>query len=298
MSNIEDAEFEVVSEDALALMPETGVSVEDQKAYRERMLAKAKETTADEEVSDFKYISMNNRKGTFFEGDDEIGESFMGVIVDDAFVNSYYEGGYDPDNKQPPACFGIAKVNDEMEPHETVEKPFHENCANCTNNAFGSAENGRGKACKNNRRIAVVAVSDYFEDHSSSEIKSLLESGDIVKLKNGEHTEVLKDPDEEVYLINISTTSLKNYRKYKQKLKSTIGFPIQNVVTKISLIENDKDWFEYQFEPVRICVLQEEPIIDSLTEKAHAGVMRPFNLNKEEEVKEVKKTKRTARRRN
>lgn len=295
MSNVEDADFEVIGEDALALMPETGVSVEDQKAYRERMLNKAKETTADEEISDFKYIHMNNRKGSFFEGEEEIGDEFMGVIVDDAFVNSYYEGGYDPDNRQPPSCFGIAKVNDEMVPHETVEEPFHENCANCPNNAFGSAENGKGKACKNNRRIAVVAVNDYFEDHSSSEIKALLESGDIVRLKNGEHTEVLKDPDEEVYLINISTTSLKNYRKYKQKLKSKIGFPIQNVVTKISLVENDKDWYEYNFEPVRVCVLQEEPIIDSLTDKARAGVMRPFNLSKEE-VEEVNKPKKTARR--
>lgn len=299
MPNVEDVEFEEVGSD-LMVTSEAGVSVQEEQEYRERMLAKANESTEHEISSDFQYISMNNRKGVFTmnKGEDELGDAFLGVIVNDAFVNAYYEGSYDPDSKTPPVCFAHHHLEEEMIPDDKIESPEHGDCQTCPHNQFGSASNGKGKACKNGRRIAVVAVDDEFDEYSKDEVNNLVETGKAVIANNGVVTEKITNPDEEVYLMNLSATSLKNFRDYKHKLKNKLKFPIENVVTRISLEESPKgDWFEYHFKAVRLCTSTEEPILTALSDKANKGVLRPFKIAEEEEEKEKKPKKKSIKKR-
>lgn len=76
------------------------------------------------------------------------------VIVDFVSRNMMYEGNYDPNDIQPPICFAIGPNPAKLAPSPNAPQPQAKTCAECPNNAFGSK--GAGKACKNERLLAVL----------------------------------------------------------------------------------------------------------------------------------------------
>lgn len=76
------------------------------------------------------------------------------VVVDFVARNNFYEGTYDPNNIQPPACFAIGTNPLKMVPSPNSPLPQAKTCAECPMNQFGSA--GKGKACKNERLLALL----------------------------------------------------------------------------------------------------------------------------------------------
>lgn len=98
----------------------------------------------------------------FVFGENELGLELDVVIVDFAYFNSFFGFGnvYDPDNITPPECMALSETSEDMLPHELIKQPQADACADCELNKFGSAEKGKGKACKNYIRIAVVHVDD------------------------------------------------------------------------------------------------------------------------------------------
>lgn len=80
------------------------------------------------------------------------------VILDFVLCNTYYPGKFDANNSKPPACYAFAREAEGMAPHEQVKNPQHGKCDGCEFNEFGSANEGRGKACKNSIRAACVAA--------------------------------------------------------------------------------------------------------------------------------------------
>lgn len=97
------------------------------------------------------------------------------IIVAALIENAYYEGAFDPDNPRAPVCFAFSTDGEDMAPHEKSHDPQHETCAGCPQNEFGSADKGRGKACKNVRRIAVLPLTAPFTaaDVEEAEIATL-----------------------------------------------------------------------------------------------------------------------------
>jgi hypothetical protein len=81
---------------------------------------------------------------------------FNCVILDFAAVNSYYEGIYSPTNKAPPACFAVGQEIDSLVPSAKAPKPQGADCNTCPRSQWGTGQGGRGKACKNTRRLIVV----------------------------------------------------------------------------------------------------------------------------------------------
>jgi len=72
---------------------------------------------------------------------------------------SWYDGPYDPDNAQVPACYAL----DSDEPHPDAAAPQSETCAECPKNKWGSAPPrpgsmlpGKGKACREGARVIMV----------------------------------------------------------------------------------------------------------------------------------------------
>ena len=76
------------------------------------------------------------------------------VIVDFVATNKFYEGAYDQNNIQPPVCFAIGTNPLKLVPSANSPLPQAATCAECPMNQFGSA--GAGKACKNERTLAVL----------------------------------------------------------------------------------------------------------------------------------------------
>lgn len=78
------------------------------------------------------------------------------VIVDFIAYNAWWDRAYVEGDESPPACFALG-----LEPKLLVPSPNSpvkqaESCAACEKNVFGTAPNGKGKACGNHRLLAVV----------------------------------------------------------------------------------------------------------------------------------------------
>jgi len=77
---------------------------------------------------------------------------------------TYFPDGYDPDVRQSPVCYSYYNVEDDDEgakPHPKAKEGQAKSCADCPHNEWGSANVGRGKACRESVRLALIpAVQD------------------------------------------------------------------------------------------------------------------------------------------
>lgn len=173
------------------------------------LIASSAQEQAEAEVDTIPFISPKGKKFTL--GEEKLGNILNVVILADVFDHSYYDRPYDPDTVSPPACFAINPVNSELAPHATSPVVQASSCGECPMNEFGSSSNGKGKACRNGRRLLVAAVTDGVPD--------------LVNLA----------------IINLAPTSLKSYAKYAKSLATIKKLPIWAVVTTLSF-DDDATW--------------------------------------------------------
>lgn len=103
-------------------------------------------------------IITRDKKFTLPSGECRPGPLFA-VILDHRNYNRYYVKDYDAKNPVPPDCFAIAKEFGNLSPHnhDAVPDPQADSCAGCPMGEWGSAKVGKGKACRNMVRLAIVA---------------------------------------------------------------------------------------------------------------------------------------------
>lgn len=149
---------------------------------------------------DFDRVKIPTGGGLAFEvpGDDpdspDMEKELVGVIVDHHPVNAYWENKFEGQNN-PPDCSSMDGKQG-LNPNTGEIR----NCKTCPLNQFGSAEDGRGKACKNMHRVY------------------LLRSGEMFPL-----------------LITLPPTSIKPLSNYIAKRVLAKGKRTTDVITKISL---------------------------------------------------------------
>lgn len=110
-------------------------------------------------------IGLKNKEFTLPNGQKSSGPLEC-IILDFVWFMVHYPGVYNSNNPQQPNCFAVGRENPEngaLAPHEDVKTPQGENCQTCPMNEWGSAPTGRGKACKNQRRLIIVPP-DFDED--------------------------------------------------------------------------------------------------------------------------------------
>lgn len=121
------------------------------------------------------------------------------VIVDFVAGNYFYEGAYDPNNITPPACFAIGTNPTQLSPSDNSPVRQSDNCATCPMNQFGS--DGKGKACKNSRLLALLPVD--------------------------------ADADTPIMVLKVSPTGLKAYDSYVASVARSFQVPPLGVVTEV-----------------------------------------------------------------
>lgn len=124
------------------------------------------------------------------------------IILDWRNVNSYYPNVYNSKAPENPKCYAINKDINMMIPGDDVPEPISEDCATCKYNEFGSGANGRGKACKNSVRLAIVPP-------------------DAKK-------------DTQPWILTVAPTSLTDWSNYVNTLASTAGVLPLQVITAIA----------------------------------------------------------------
>ena len=76
------------------------------------------------------------------------------IILGWRWINRYYKNAYNANQIESPECYAIGTKPDDLAPMGGDDQQ-HTECKTCPMNQFGS--NGRGKACRNSVRIALVS---------------------------------------------------------------------------------------------------------------------------------------------
>ena len=166
------------------------------------------------------------------------------IVLVATYRNTFYHGRYDPDAIVNPTCFSLAESDDGMVPDPIVSTPINKTCTGCEYREWESDLNGgRGKACKETRRLVLLPAS-------------VLSDPDPVKAIQGG----------ELAILDLPVTSVKNYSQYVNVLAASIGLPIWVCVTAISAKPDAKTQFKVLFTGIRAAGETDE-VLDALEAK-------------------------------
>lgn len=197
------------------------------------------------------------------------------LIVLDAFAeNTFYQGRYDAENPMPPICYAYGRDGEEMFPHiESMKKdqtyfmPQHvvagqiAGCSGCPMNEWGSADQGRGKACQNRRRLSVIPAGYYQPKRGSRDF-------DLHLFDQRAHFETA-----EVAFFKLSVTSVKNWANYVHQLASVHRRPPHGVVTRLAVVPHQQFQHEVIFEPIE---LVPDELADVIMQRHQMLTEQPF----------------------
>lgn len=186
------------------------------KSLQKNLMATVKDTTARLKSNAGNNIGIRNSKFTYKQ--EVIGRSLVAIAVDFVHAQTYYDTPFDVDNPHPPACHALSVDGDDMQPLPKSPSIQSEYCDGCEMNAWGSANVGRGKACSQQIKIAVVAAGP---------------------------NETLATC--EMAILTLPPTSLKNWNAYVKGLEKAHGLPPLAFYTRFEFAEDD-DWPVLLFE--------------------------------------------------
>lgn len=195
--------------------------------WEQQMAEAVTKQAASEKPSTFKAIST--RGGVLTVDDSPVPGNEMDVVVlASIHENQYFTVSFNPDKPAIPVCYAFSEVDgpeEGMAPHaEVVDKQADDNglCAACWANQMGSADVGRGKACKNVRRMAVIPAD-------------ALDSADALE-------------EAEARMLKVPVMSVRGWAAYvREKLGEELKRPSWGVVTTIKLVPDPKSQFRVVF---------------------------------------------------
>lgn len=86
------------------------------------------------------------------------GTELQCIVVDFVTAHKYYPTGYVEGSPLPPSCFALGLEQSGMTPSVNSVDKQCESCTACWANQFKSAPTGKGKACKNERLLAILPL--------------------------------------------------------------------------------------------------------------------------------------------
>jgi hypothetical protein len=190
---------------------------------------------------------QTNTNGTFkrFVKGEQVGKAIRGefnaiiVAMLPKVSRTFYAGKYDPDAKPTlPDCWS----NSGDVPEAKVPNRQSANCATCSNNIDGSGENGKGKACRFQRRVALLLEGDVSGETYQFNIpaKSLFGKGNGI------------------------THPFESYVRFLAANEESIDYVVTNIAYNL-----DADTMQLQFTPVRpITDAEYELVVAAQTDSA------------------------------
>ena len=187
----------------------------------EQELAQAAEAQSESEKhSGFKTIST--KSGILSIDDAAVpGNELRVIIIGAVHENQLYEEVFDANRPATPVCYAFGDSEESMAPFPEVANPQSATCAGCPQNQWGSAAQGKGKACKNVRRLLCIT-----EDS--------LESAEALR-------------DAEARVLKVPVMSVKGWSAYVKTVLPDLKRPSWGVVTKIKIVPDAKSQFRVVF---------------------------------------------------
>lgn len=207
-------------------------------------------TTWDEELAKYAEQSAkmeaNTGGGKFFglkagqltfDGEPVIGNKMAVIILDSVLENVYYEGSYDSDTPQAPTCYAFGRDESELTPHQKVWDKGDQQCGasklcqGCQWNEFGTAEKGKGKACRNTRRLAMIPAGTFDK------------KGELTLIEEEDHFLTTQ-----IAFMKLPVTSVKGYGLYVKQCAAVLKRPLFAMLTEVSVVPDPKSQFKVLFE--------------------------------------------------
>jgi hypothetical protein len=152
-------------------------------------------------------IGIRNSKFTYKQ--EVIGRTMVAIAVDFVHAQTWYDEAFDPDNPSPPACHALSVDGEAMQPFSESPNKQNDYCDGCPLDAWGSADVGRGKACSQQYKIALIAAGP------------------------GETLATC-----EMAIITAPPTSIKNWDNYVKQIAKEAKRPPYAVFTRFAFDEN------------------------------------------------------------
>ena len=198
------------------------------------------------------------------------------IILDQIPANLYYAGSYDPNNPAPPDCYALGRFDaegnvvgvdtwdgrTELAPHKDCTGRKHTDCATCPLNAFKSADNGKGKACQNTRRLAVIQAG------------TMQAKGQFEPFTKADQIE-----GSELAYVKVPVTSVKTLSKVVKDTATVLERPIWSMFTLLTSIPNPKGGFPQfvqQYEVLQTIPNQLMDAVYKRVQEAQEDITFPF----------------------
>lgn len=223
--------------------------------WAEKMAQSAKEV-AEMETAGSNIISI---KGGVMQmnGDPIPGSEMDVVIIGVVTERRLYKTQYDPDVITLPACYAQSITGVDMRPASNAPEQQSESCRTCPMDQFKTASNGKGKACKESRKMLVIPVSNIDDEK-----KAKGESG----------------------LISIPITSVKKFwGPYVKGLSAQHQRPPWAVVTTIKASPDNKTILRVEFTLKALLTEEQLAIVFPLVNPAEESLMSPLDYETNEE---------------
>ena len=224
-------------------------------------LAKQAQVAADMEAGTAGGQFFSLRGGQLTFNDAPLPGNQMAVVVlDGVMENVYYEGKFDPDDISGPACYAFGRDEKTMKPHEAVVAKQHETCLGCPQNEWGSADTGRGKACANRRRLALISAGTF--NTGTGKFEPTLEP---------EHYATAQ-----IAYLKLPVTSVKGYAAMVKQVAAALKRPPHGVFMKFKVVSDPKSQFRVLVEPIQAVPNELLGVIMQRHEEAKSGIEFPY----------------------
>lgn len=208
------------------------------------------------------------------------GNQMAVIILDVVRERTFYTQKYDAaaEHNLPPVCYAFGRTDEEMAPHVSMQQgmhyfvPQHEDCAGCPNNEWGSSDTGRGKACAERRRIAMLPAGYYQPKRGSRDL-------DLHLFNEPEHYE-----SADIAFLRLNVMSVKDWARYVTHLSSAHSRPPFGVVTRVYLEPDPKSQFRVKFEVLELLPAELFETIYARHEEAKNSIVFGYPPPSEEAV--------------
>jgi len=201
------------------------------------------------------------------------------IIAGAVIAKTFYEGDYDADNPEPPVCFAFDTDPDNLAPiPEDVADLQNDVCATCEWNKFGSADRGKGKACKDARRLALLPAG------------TIQRNGDL---------ELIEDPKElakaELGFAVLPPTSLTPYATFVRQVANTMKRPPHGIYAIMKCNADSKNQFVISWEVIDLVDEKCLAVVMDRHEEAMKALVQPYTYPTDEEREERRGSKKAGR---
>lgn len=220
----------------------------DLQVYEQQWAEQAQEFAQKERVQSA--LTFSTKAGALTLGEERMpGDQICVIVLDFVRLNTFYGARFDADAPMPPVCYAVGRAEEEMAPHHTMQQdlsyfqPQNDptipgSCHTCPMNQWGSADQGRGKACQNRRELALLPAGFYIPRQRSRDF-------DLNLIEDLSHYQTA-----DTARLRLPVTSTNNWARYVNLVSAQFRRPPAGVITRIYLEPDQKTQYKVNFELV------------------------------------------------